>query len=262
VILELSGMTKHFGGVRAVDGVDLAVLEGELYGLIGPNGSGKTTLIDLISGFQQPDSGVVRFAGADVTGVPAHRLASMGIARTFQRVRLFGDLTVLDNVLIGMHGRLKAELWKGELGRLVGLPSARAAARSRVEEARSLLERVGLTGLDGRPASELAYGQQRRLEIARALALSPLLLLLDEPVAGMNPVEVGKLSDLFADLNRSGISMILVEHHLRLVVDLCKRVAVLDYGRKIAEGPPGKVLEEPVVAEAYLGKAGAEGAQR
>jgi branched-chain amino acid transport system ATP-binding protein len=254
VILEASGMTRRFGGVTAVDGVDLGVAEGEFVGLIGPNGSGKTTLIDLISGFQRPDRGTVRFAGETVTGWPAHRIAARGLARTFQRVRLFGGLTVLDNVLLGMHTSAAG----GEIGRFLGLPGPRRRDRARADTARELLGRVGLTGVEDRPASALAYGQQRRLEIARAAAGAPRLLLLDEPVAGMNPAEVDRLAGLFVALNAGGLAILLVEHHLKLVVELCTRIAVLDDGRKIAEGPPAAVMASPVVAEAYLGTAGAE----
>jgi len=252
-LLVVSEVTKRYGGFKALDRCSVSFERGRITGVIGPNGSGKTTLIDLVSGFQPPDRGTIAFAGSPVAGWRPHRLAEAGLARTFQRVRLFAALSVLDNVLVGMHGRTRG----GDLGRLLGLPAARASARERAGQARELLERVGLTGVEDRPASALAYGQQRRLEIARALALRPRLLLLDEPVAGMNPAEVAKLSALFRELHAEGLTMILVEHHLRLVVEVCTRVAVLNYGRKIAEGPPAAVLGDPVVAEAYLGRSGA-----
>lgn len=254
MILEATGLARRFGGVAAVDGVDLAVGEGELVGLIGPNGSGKTTLIDLVSGFQRPDRGEVRFAGQVVTGWRPHRLAARGLARTFQRVRLFPGLSVLENVVLGMHTAAAG----GEVGRLLGLPGARHRDAAQAAGATDLLERVGLAGMADRPASALAYGQQRRLEIARAAAAAPRLLLLDEPVAGMNPSEVARLSELFRALNAEGLAIVLVEHHLKLVVEICSRVVVLDEGRKIAEGPPRTVMGDPVVAEAYLGSAGAE----
>ena len=251
-LLAVRGIAKRFGGVHAVDGVDLAVEEGDLYGLIGPNGSGKTTLVDLITGFQRPDAGSVSFDGADVTRRPPHRLAALGIARTFQRVRLFNGMTVLDNVLAGMHHRAG-----GDLGRLLGLAGGRAARRNEAEEARDLLARVELAGVEERLASDLAYGQQRRLELARALALHPQLLVLDEPVAGMNPSEVHRLGAVFAGLREAGLTIVLVEHHIRLVSDVCTKVAVLNYGRKIAEGTPAAALADEAVAEAYLGLGGA-----
>lgn len=253
MILQVTGLARHFGGVRAVDGVDLSVTEGDFYGLIGPNGSGKTTLVDLISGFQEPDAGRIELGQQVVTGLPPHRLAALGVARTFQRVRLFGGLSVADNVLVGMHTRSAG----GGPGRLLGLPGARAAHRAQVDQATGLLGRVGLSGLEDRMAGTLAYGQQRRLEIARALASGPRLLLADEPVAGMNPSEIARLAELFTELNAEGLTIILVEHHLKLVVQVCNRLAVLDYGKLIADGPPAAVLEQPAVAEAYLGKAGA-----
>ena len=249
-LLTITNATCRFGGVVAVNDVSFTVMRGELFGLIGPNGAGKTTLFNLVTGLTAPNGGQLRYRGEDITGLPPHRVAERGIARTFQNVRLFGELTTLDNVMIARHVRTHSGLISGVLG----LGRARREERETRDRAVALL---GLVGLGDRPeerARNLSYGDQRRLEIARALALEPELLLLDEPAAGMNPGEKRALSDLIRSVRaRLDLTILLIEHHVPLVMDLCDRIAVLNFGELIALGPPGEVQRHPAVIEAYLG---------
>jgi len=239
--------------VHAVDGVSLEVEEGSIQGLIGPNGAGKTTLVNLVTGYVRTESGRAWLESDELTGLPAHRIAAMGIARTFQNIRLFKDLTALENVLIGTHTRRRDDT----LAQLATLPFFRAADRAWTREARSLLETVGVADSDaGRDARTLPYGAQRRVEIARALALKPRLLILDEPAAGMNPSEKQGIRELIERLNAGGLTVLLIDHDMRLVMGVCKRVAVLNFGRKIADGTPEEVSTDATVIKAYLGTGG------
>jgi branched-chain amino acid transport system ATP-binding protein len=248
-MLVLENVARHFGGVPAVDGVSLAVPSGQITGLIGPNGAGKTTVVNLITGMLHLSSGRVLLDGRDVSRTEAPELARAGVARTFQNIRLVPDASVLDNVLAGFHRHEKA----GLVANLLGLPPARAETAQLKVRAMELLERFGMAELAQHRAGGLSYGHQRRIEMMRALATSPRLLLLDEPVAGMNDAEAESLAGIFRSVAASGVAVLLIEHNMRFVMSLCSKLYVLASGRLIAQGEPGEVGRDPVVVEAYLG---------
>jgi branched-chain amino acid transport system ATP-binding protein len=248
-VLEVSGLTKRFQGVTALDGVDLAVRPGELVGLIGPNGSGKTTLFHCVAGVVRPERGHVKLDGLSITGWPPHRVARRGVGRTFQAARFFGRLSAREHVLAALQ-----EVQPDGLGaRFLRLPAARRAeARARARAA-DLLAWVGLADLADRPAGALSYGQRKLLAFAMALAPEPRILLLDEPLAGVNPLLVERLAGHMRELHAAGRTILLIEHNLSVVMNLCQRLVVLDHGQAIAEGPPARVRENPVVIAAYFG---------
>lgn len=248
-LLDVSGLTRHFGGLIAVNDVALEIAPGSVHGLIGPNGAGKTTMLNMVSGHLASSSGWIRFERELITKTPVDVRARLGIRRTFQNLKLFREMTVLENIMVGMHGQTTCEIWHA----LLRTPRQKAEEAAIVEQARKALDFVGLLHLAGMPAGSLPYGSQRLVEIARAIVASPKLLLLDEPAAGLNGAESKKMVGLIRAIRDSGVTILLVEHHMDVVMPACDTITVLNYGKRLANGTPAQIREHPEVIKAYLG---------
>jgi len=249
-LLELDNVGISFGGLRAVDQLGFHIERGQIVALIGPNGAGKTTVFNLITGVYKPTDGHVRWRGRDVTGLAPHRIAELGIRRTFQTIRLFADMTVLENVVAGQHLHIRQRWWQG----LLNTPAQRREEQHLVDKAMAVLERLDLADVADEEATSLAYGVQRRVELARCLVADPELIILDEPAAGLNENESAELNDTIRTIRDSGVTVILVEHDMSVVMNVADNIVVINFGKKIAEGNPDAIRSNPLVIEAYLGQ--------